>query len=98
MAKPSLCNAPSCDKAAIRAGFCSSHYRRNLRHGDPLGGRGYRGEARRWVSEFLLKQGTDDCIFWPFTRLSSGYGILYLANTQTVASRYVCSLVNGPPA
>lgn len=39
MADKALCSIPGCDKLACRKGWCSPHYQRWRRHGDPCGGR-----------------------------------------------------------
>jgi len=42
------CSVPSCDQAAYARGFCENHYRRYLKHGDPLGGKSVK---RVWSPE-----------------------------------------------
>lgn len=48
MANPRICSVPGCDKTDRRLcrGLCGSHYRRLLRHGDPLGGGTFRAEKQ----------------------------------------------------
>lgn len=39
MANPSICSIPECGKPARTKGLCQGHYLRQLRYGDPMGGR-----------------------------------------------------------
>lgn len=38
-----------------------------------------------------------ECIFWPFNRNASGYGLTSLNGRQTLASRAMCMLAHGEP-
>lgn len=56
------CSLSGCGKPAITRGMCNAHYRRLLRHGDPLGGgpsqaRAERTAARRQRVAELTEQG-----------------------------------------
>lgn len=42
MADSRLCSIPECGKPVRRAGLCSAHHHRKLRHGDPLAGGPFR--------------------------------------------------------
>lgn len=78
-------------------GYCRSHYLRHLQHGDPTGGRTPRGELLRWVREVALKHVGDECLTWPYTKGSNGYGKIRVNGKELCASRYVCILVHGDP-
>lgn len=72
------CDQDDCNDDVVARGWCSLHYDRWRRHGDPQGG-GRRktalGEAKRWFEEHVVLQ-TDDCIIWPYSKLPRGYGTL----------------------
>lgn len=97
------CSVKNCDKEAAtgRKGFCTSHYKRNIRYGNPEAGAAYRpakGEALRWAKEISTKDNlTEDCIKWPFGIDSNGYGVLMVNGRKTHPHRYICELVNGIP-
>lgn len=41
------CSVPDCARGGkLRRGYCENHYRRALKHGDPLGGQAHRGRPR----------------------------------------------------
>lgn len=92
------CAVDGCDAQAITRGWCRKHYARFQRHGDPLGGTTYRGEAERFLQDVVLNYSGDDCLFWPFGRSGNRYASI----TRTGANgasvhRIVCQHVNGPP-
>lgn len=41
-----ICSVEGCPDPADARGWCKSHYNRWKRHGDPLGGKGYRGRRK----------------------------------------------------
>lgn len=78
-------------------GYCSSHYQRMKKYGDPLAGGTSKGEVRRFVAETALPFDGDDCLPWPYGRSSSGYGSINVGGTMVPAHRYVCTLAHGEP-
>lgn len=44
----------------------------------------------------LVGHDGKDCVFWPFARNASGYGVATIDGRQTLASRAMCILVHGP--
>ncbi|MGR9413139.1 hypothetical protein [Rhizobium leguminosarum] len=73
------------------------HYRRLLRHGDPLGGRTPDGEPLRFIQEVALRHTGDDCLTWPFCKMDNGYGQINIGGKICIVSRYVCELAHGAP-
>lgn len=55
-----------------------------------------RGQKEPWLRDRVGHAG-EDCLIWPFNRLSNGYGYVRTAGKMTTASRFMCELVNGPP-
>src|SRR5215471_14726746 len=49
-----------------------------------------------WIQERVGHAG-DDCLQWPFSRSSSGYGILFHEGKVVYAHRTMCELANGKP-
>lgn len=95
MAVSRLCSIPDCNKPSIGHGYCNSHYLRWYRHGDPLAGRAFNGEPAKWIDEHTGFDG-DDCLIWPFSRTSHGYGQINLKGSHIGAHRLMCIRVNGP--
>jgi hypothetical protein len=47
---------------------------------------------------YLLDHMHDGCCYpWPFAKQSAGYPHLYVSGKLTLASRFVCRVVNGDP-
>jgi len=91
-----ICSIPDCGKAVHRRGLCNAHYKRLLRHGDPLGGGTAWGEPARFLNGALAYTGTD-CLLWPYGRSSTGAGMIGLDGRMQLVSRIVCAKTHGPP-
>jgi len=91
-----ICAIQECGKRSIARGYCSSHYRRWLDHGDPLGGRIPYREAQRYFNETVLAYDGRECLTWPFTRNDDGYGQIRVSGRTRKVSRLVCEIVHGP--
>lgn len=94
------CAVPECKGNALgpgRArGYCRAHYRRLLRHGDPLGGGTSMGARQRWIAEHANFAGSE-CLIWPFSRTDSGYPQFKVGGASTLASRVMCAVAHGQP-
>lgn len=91
------CNRNAHCRAGGRKGYCNAHRKRIVRHGDPLAGGTMRGDPLRWVNEVALQYIGHDCLAWPFSLDGNGYGQVWVNGKLVVASRYICTLVNGDP-
>lgn len=99
MAARGVCAVEGCGKPIHLRQWCNAHYIRWRRHGDPEGGGptlAARGEPARWMRERLGHNGRD-CLFWPFGRTGSGYGVIYDGAGQERTHRWVCEKVHGAP-
>jgi hypothetical protein len=99
MAKQKMCSIVGCGNPALTRGWCSSHYRRWIRHRDPLAGNASHGAARQWILDHLAYKGRD-CLIWPFATLANGYGVVRIRMGQKslqIASRIMCELTHGKP-
>jgi hypothetical protein len=91
-----ICSADGCLLARVKRGFCEKHYRRFMRHGDPLTVVS-RQHVRRPFIEAAVRSSTDKCIIWPFAK-SDGYGFINEDDgTTTNSHRMVCRLAHGEP-
>lgn len=101
MANYRICSIPDCGKTVLNVrGWCSKHYQRWRKHGDPLGGPAFRtsrGDSLRFVYEVVLNHHDGGCLNWPFCKVEDGYGRIWSDGKNGLAHRYVCELVNGPP-
>lgn len=91
MAIPRICSIPNCGKPHEAHGWCTAHYQRWRKHGDPLGGGPDKEQVKRFYREVLAYDG-DECLYWPYTRDAGGYARLRCK----LVSRLVCEHVHGP--
>ena len=55
-----------------------------------------RGDTYRFILK-ALETETDDCIFWPFSKGSHGYGDFRKNGEHMLAHRFVCEKAHGDP-
>lgn len=91
-----LCVIEGCGKPAAARGLCGAHYQRHRRHGDELAGRPEWGEPRKWLRSHVAYEG-DECLIWPFSRLTLGYPSVRIDGRLQIASRVMCEWAHGPP-
>jgi hypothetical protein len=97
MADLRLCSISDCGKPALTAGYCNAHYLRFWRHGDPLAGRTRNGNPRLFIDTVVRTYEGEDCLIWPYSKNSNGYGQINVGGKPEIVSRIVCEMVNGPP-
>ena len=92
------CTIDGCAKPREARGWCSKHYRRYQRHGDPLATSRIVGdtEARFW--SYVDKDGTDGCWLWTGHTSPDGYGVLRIDGRTEYMPRWSYELHNGPIA
>lgn len=89
------CTVDGCNRRdRVTLGFCSMHYQRLKRNGDPLNVGTPRGEASRWLREHVAYQERA-CLEWPFHRQPKGYGKLTIGGRDVGAHREMCRLAHG---
>lgn len=91
-----ICDVEDCDNPVSKRNFCCSHYKRWVRHGTPHGGGINRGDARKYITKLLLSD-TEECIIWPFSRCSFGYGRININGKKEIVHRIICKSVHGEP-
>jgi hypothetical protein len=97
MAKSPVCSIPDCSKSVYARGWCSAHYQKWLRHGDPEGGGTPIGMPVKFFNEVVLSHQSDDCLIWPYGKDGNGYATLLLCGKRGHVHRFVCEAKNGPP-
>ena len=90
-----ICSIPDCGKPVKTRGWCNPHYKRFLRHGDPLAGQLAKGMSPAFLKDALASE-TDDCIIWPYGKTRAGYGVIMLNNRTTYVHSLACAERNGP--
>lgn len=97
MATSRICSIDDCGKSHEAKGFCKAHYERLRRHGDPLGGRTPDGEPIEFYQSVVLTHEGADCLLWPYTRCTNGYGQMVKNGRLGTVSRILCEDIHGPP-
>lgn len=97
MAAKRICSIHGCDKPHEAQSFCSYHYNKWRRRGDPLakGQETPRGAAAHFFESVVCAYDGDDCLIWPYCR-TSGYGTLKKNGRMYLVHRLACELINGP--
>lgn len=98
-----VCSIEGCEDVARGHGYCSKHYTRWRRYGDPLyrARRYHKGrtpEKRFWA---YVKKGAGPNACWEWTggKMSTGYGMFHPLPRQSIlAHRYAYELHHGPIA
>lgn len=95
VAPSAVCKIEGCQNEVDRLGMCCSHYTRNYRHGDPLGGGTSQGDLARFV-DLAIAHNSDECLLWPYGTNGIGYGQIRVNRKATLVHRLVCEAVHGP--
>jgi HNH endonuclease len=96
MPEAKLCSIDGCGKQVKNRGYCTAHYKRWWRHGDPLAGRTPNGEPARFLTEVAYPYAGDECLRWPYGHNGDGYGQITHGGKHTYVHRKVCEEVHGP--
>lgn len=88
------CSIPDCDKPRYARGWCRNHYARWFRTGTPQGTGTSPGEPARFLNEVVLTYEVDECLTWPYSRDTYGYGRL---PDGSLVHRIACEKEHGPP-
>lgn len=91
------CIIDGCDKPQLAHGWCTAHYTRWRRHGDPLAGGTPLGAPLQWLFDHRDYDG-EGCLIWPFgTDATDGYGRVHFEGVSTTACRVMCIIAHGEP-
>lgn len=97
MAPKSICSIEGCGKPIRHRGWCAKHYKRWYRHGDPIATAPGFGEAQSFFENVVLTCKTDQCLDWPFSKSSHGYGQIRIGGKLRDVHRLVCERIHGEP-
>ncbi len=92
-----ICTIDGCGKPRVGFGYCTAHYRRNKRHGHPLGGGITPGTVAQYFEGTVLPYVGGDCLIWPFSKDAGGYARMIYKGRNVGVTRTVCEIFNGPP-
>lgn len=90
------CSIPNCKQKHWGKGYCSKHYQRWKRLGNPLARKAV-SPISKWLKDHCCWEG-DECLIWPFSIRANGYGQCpnYFGVGQG-AHRNICFMAHGAP-
>lgn len=83
------CTLKSCDRPHYGHGYCLKHYKRWKKYGDPHAGGTDWGAVPKWLNETAIPYKRDDCLVFPFSRDTFGYGKIKYKGRNIGAHVYV---------
>lgn len=84
----------------MRRGLCGVHYKRLMRHGDPLAGRTPKGEPLAWIGTVAIPHEGGECLIWPFYRRPDGRAAMNAGvgdDGSWLVHHRICERVHGAP-
>lgn len=100
MSNSKICTIPNCGKNHMARGWCSTHWQRWKRYGNPetvLMKISPHGTVQAYVREVAAKCTDTDCLTWPFATLRDGRGRTVYQGKGMQAHRAVCIEAHGQP-
>ena len=91
-----ICSIQNCPRPLFQKSFCSAHYKRWWRHGDPLAGSTYHRALPNWIEAHKDHEGSE-CLIWPFSKYGSGHAAFSVGHKGKIVSRIMCEHRHGPP-
>lgn len=93
--KPRFCAVDGCEEKHYCKSYCTKHYQAWFSHGDPL--HTEKNSCIGWIMQHKDHDG-EECLFWPHTRLTNGYGVVQTDDgRRRIASRVMCEVAHGMP-
>ena len=87
------CKIEDCIGSVRSKGLCSTHYHRSFAVESPDAHKKY-GKPQQ-VFETIEPHDTD-CVIWPCSRTTAGYGQMWRDGSRQYVHRLVCEKFNGP--
>ena len=88
-----LCSVIDCEKSGrLRRSMCEMHYRRWLKHGDPLATKQFDTPEESFAAR---TEWRDDCLVWTGGKSHNGYGLITVNGNSVRAHRYAWEKDNG---
>lgn len=85
------CSINGCDRNHRTKGYCSMHYLRFRRHGNPS--ERFWGKSKAFASKALNTE-TDNCILWPFSK-GNGYPNMIVDGKCVTVTRWILQKATG---
>ena len=89
------CSIHGCTNKRFSRGWCSTHFARWKRHGDPEKRALVEyGKPLQWL-RLQSDYASDDCLIWPFGGNGNGYGQVRFNGKKGYPHRIMCELTHG---
>lgn len=92
-----ICSVDGCSNYVHAKGVCGKHYQRLLSVGsvdDSALSRNPKNTLHDWLHTAINYTG-NDCLAWPFTKHSNGYGNVTFGGVSKLPHRIVCQAAHG---
>lgn len=89
------CSVFGCHRPRLAKGFCSPHYQRWHRYGDPLGKYSFHGDGQRFIQEIAIPFESSECLLWPYGKDGRGYARVLHEGKIALTHRVLCEKVHG---
>jgi len=90
------CTVPDCDRQHEARGYCSLHYKRWKRHGDPLASQPAQITGDPVARLLQHTDQTDTCWLWTGALIHNGYGVMTLDGRRQLVHRLAYQFFVGP--
>jgi len=92
-----ICTVEGCERKQKARTWCTIHWGRWRRHGDPTAGDAMRNTGQ-FTTPFEVRStpGEGGCLIWTGANKSGGYGSLSVNGVRMLAHRYAWERANGP--
>lgn len=89
-----ICSIEDCESLVMARSWCSKHYQRWYKYGDPLLGREYYTTSEeRWNAHTVWHGG---CLIWVAGKTTVGYGVMWHEGRNYLVHRYAWEREYGP--
>ena len=91
------CSIDGCERPYKSSGLCHMHYNRRARSGDAGPAGQLQASPGQLLRDFwrLANRITDDCIVWPHSPTSSGYGTIQVEGQRKLTHRLALAYFTG---
>lgn len=97
MANSRICSVAGCGNKVFCRDWCSMHYSRWQRHGNPLFIEKPSEIYQKYIDEIIIPYTRNECLIWPFGKNNNGYGCISGENGKSLfVHRLICEIENGP--
>lgn len=91
------CTIPGCKNFIDARGWCTTHYERWRKNGNPLAVKTQTKILLPYIYDVVMRFEGTECFLWPFKSNVNGYGTLKINSKTQLVTRIVCREAHGEP-